>query len=62
MNKEQVIEEETNFEVSSDEEESDDIRDEFDMQSTENNFDRKRLNYRPVQRRRRRFENFEIFV
>ena len=62
MNKKEVIEEETNFEVSSDEEESDDIRDEFDMQSTENNFDRKRLNYRPVQRRRRRFENFEIFV
>ena len=62
MNKEQVIEEETNFEVSSDEEESDDIRDRFDMESTKNNFDRNRLNYRPVQRRRMRYENVEIFV
>ena len=62
MNKEQVIEEETNFEGESDEEESDDIGDELDMESTENNFDRNRLNYRPVQRRRSRYENFEIFV
>ena len=62
MNKEQVKEEETNFEISSDEEESDDIRDRFDMEITKNNFDRNRLNYRPVQRRRMIYENVEIFV